>query len=140
VGTSCEVRPYGKDEQERCITIKSTGISLFYQMDDAALVRMPKNVPREGRAPHKPATPRPHTRYCHRNRCSQQVPSFLSSRTRTTGTTEVIQACVYGGDTDAPVQIVPFCLSSTHRYQGALFQPAWCLGTHVPSHQRESVC
>ena len=23
-----------QDEQDRCITIKSTGISLFYQMDD----------------------------------------------------------------------------------------------------------
>jgi elongation factor 2 len=37
-----------QDEQDRCITIKSTGISLFYQMDDASLARLPEKVPREG--------------------------------------------------------------------------------------------
>lgn len=31
-----------QDEQDRCITIKSTGISLFYQMLDEDLIRMPK--------------------------------------------------------------------------------------------------
>ena len=37
-----------QDEQDRCITIKSTGISLFYTMADEDLVRMPKDVPRDG--------------------------------------------------------------------------------------------
>ena len=37
-----------QDEQDRCITIKSTGISLFYQMDDESLARLPEKVPREG--------------------------------------------------------------------------------------------
>lgn len=37
-----------QDEQDRCITIKSTGISLFYQMDDESLERLPKTVLREG--------------------------------------------------------------------------------------------
>ena len=37
-----------QDEQDRCITIKSTGISLFYQMDDESLTRLPEKVPRDG--------------------------------------------------------------------------------------------
>ena len=37
-----------QDEQDRCITIKSTGISLFYSMSDEDLVRIPKTVPRDG--------------------------------------------------------------------------------------------
>jgi elongation factor 2 len=37
-----------QDEQDRCITIKSTGISLFYEMADEDLARMPKSVPRDG--------------------------------------------------------------------------------------------
>merc|ERR1711966_645318 len=36
-----------QDEQDRCITIKSTGISLFYKMDEESLALIPKNVPRE---------------------------------------------------------------------------------------------
>ena len=31
-----------QDEQDRCITIKSTGISLFYTVSDADLARLPK--------------------------------------------------------------------------------------------------
>jgi len=37
-----------QDEQDRCITIKSTGISLFYEMTEADLERMDKKIPREG--------------------------------------------------------------------------------------------
>ena len=37
-----------QDEQDRCITIKSTGISLFYEMADEDLARLPKHVPRDG--------------------------------------------------------------------------------------------
>merc|ERR1711906_69196 len=37
-----------QDEQDRCITIKSTGISLFYTVSDADLARLPKDVPRDG--------------------------------------------------------------------------------------------
>ena len=36
-----------QDEQDRCITIKSTGISLFYKMDEESLALIPKHVPRE---------------------------------------------------------------------------------------------
>ena len=37
-----------QDEQDRCITIKSTGISLFYKVSDEDLARIPKDVPRDG--------------------------------------------------------------------------------------------
>jgi len=37
-----------QDEQDRCITIKSTGISLFYTMADEDLARLPASVPRDG--------------------------------------------------------------------------------------------
>ena len=37
-----------QDEQDRCITIKSTGISLYYQMTDQMLKDLPGNVERDG--------------------------------------------------------------------------------------------
>ena len=37
-----------QDEQDRCITIKSTGISLYYQMTDAMLKDLPGTVERDG--------------------------------------------------------------------------------------------
>ena len=37
-----------QDEQDRCITIKSTGISLYYQMTDQMLKDLPGTVERDG--------------------------------------------------------------------------------------------
>lgn len=37
-----------QDEQDRCITIKSTGISLYYQMTDQMLKDLPGSVERDG--------------------------------------------------------------------------------------------